>query len=154
MSESSNKPPVTGSQKRGQLLREMKDGIQALIDFNESGHFHLHTFNSSAKKPPRSYTAEPAYRNKPDNDPPDELGKKNPEPIVGDGKGNLPIPKDILERSFSNPNFFSSKHIKHAATPVEDASTAREEQGQNDSPANPNWVTTPAPPGKHYHHIT
>ena len=152
MSETSNKPPETVSQKKERLLREMKDGIQAIIDFNESGHFHFHTFNSPAKKPPRRGVS--STPDQPDNDLPEELRKKKPDSIVGDGKDDLPIPKDILERSFSNPNFFSSTHIKHVTTPVENGSTAQDQPGQNDSPADPYPVKSPVTPGKQYHHIT
>ncbi|KPK88807.1 hypothetical protein AMJ80_10595 [bacterium SM23_31] len=119
--------PAHNSLRLTRFAREIKRIVQELILINEPDHSQHHNLPLSAiKQAPHSTTA---YSQQPK---PKERshGKHNKNkriepPAILEPGGEPEVPKDIMERSFKNPNFFSSHLLKHRSKSMEDESPVR-----------------------------
>ena len=118
--------PAHTSSKFALLAEEVKHIVQELISINEPDHFQHHNFTLSTPEQTRHRTTIP-YSQKPREESPDKHNRnKRIKPQASPESGNEPeVPKDVLERSFKNPNFFSSHFLKRQSKDLEVESSAR-----------------------------
>lgn len=122
---SGTKPPYSRPEF-ARFAKEVKHIIQELISINEPNHFQHHNFTLSTEKQARHRTISYSQQPKPKKRSPDEHNRnKRIKPPATPEPGNKPeVPKDVLERSFKNPNFFSSHLLKRQSKSVEVESSA------------------------------
>jgi len=118
--------PAHNSPELTRFAKEVKHIVQELISINEPDHFQYHNFTLSTIKQARHRTISYSQQPKPRKRSPDEHNRnKHIKPSARPEPGNEPeVPKDVLERSFKNPNFFSSHLLKRQSKSIEVESSA------------------------------
>lgn len=117
----SGEKSTRNSPEFARFAKEVKHIVQELILINERNHFQNQNITLSKIKHTKHHAISNSKQVKPNTHSFDEHNRnKHIKALAASESVNEPeVPKDVLERSFKNPNFFSSHLLKRQLKSLE-----------------------------------